>query len=64
MELSALNRLIVDHLRYYGYQIAARIVETEVKANRTRVVDGPSRLFGKIVGCMVDTSSNTIRHVS
>ncbi len=57
MDLSTLNRLIVDHLRYYGYQIAARIVETEVKANKVRIVDGPSKLFGNKAWCTTNACS-------
>jgi len=47
MDLSALNKLIVEHLRYYGFQVAARIVESEIKGNKCRIAEKPSKLLGK-----------------
>ena len=47
MDLEILNRLIIDHLRYYGYHIAARIVDGEFKNNKLKHIDQPSKLFGK-----------------
>ena len=46
MDLPNLNKLIIEHLRHYGYQVAARIVESEIKSNASRIVDNPSKLFG------------------
>ena len=47
MDLSELNKLITEHLRHYGFQVAARIVESELRGNKSRIVDKPSKLLGK-----------------
>ena len=46
MEVQQLNKLIVDHLRFYGYYLAARLVESEFKAKLPPANAGTSKLLG------------------
>jgi len=45
MDLSTTNRLILEHLRFYGYQLAARILESEFKGKQPKEQTTSSRLF-------------------
>ncbi len=49
MDISTTNRLILEHLRFYGYQLAARIVESEFKGKQPKEQNTTSRLFGKLI---------------
>jgi len=46
MSLQLINKLILDHLRWLGYQLEARILEREFQEKRPNPQSDSSKLMG------------------
>jgi hypothetical protein len=47
MDIETVNELVLEHLRYHGLPLAARIMENETRSKKLRRPDRASRLFGE-----------------
>lgn len=55
MNIKLVNKLIVDHLRFYGYHLEARILEREFNIKNPELQPHSSKLMGTFIIIYIST---------